>query len=212
MLALVCGMLAFGLMRGYAVRLAATRPDAGPPVSVVVAAAHITRGSTLSADDLRVEPMPTAFVPPGALTRDAQAVGRVAVSDVAEGEVLTRTRVSAAGVGPVASLVPPGLRAFVVPSGVPAGAIVSGDVIDVLVTFGGAHAHSETVATGLQVLSVIAPSAGSVAPGETGGESLVLLVRPDQAEGLAYATSFGDISVTVAGSEAAAPSPAAAAS
>jgi Flp pilus assembly protein CpaB len=92
---------------------------------------------------------------------------------------------------------------------VPAGAIVPSDHVDVLATFGGAHAHTETVATGLEVLSVLAPSEGgalSVGAGAASGEQLVLIVQPDQAEGLAYATSFGEISVTIEGASEVMPS------
>ncbi len=206
-LAVVCALLASALMHGYATKLAAASSGGGQPVTVVVAAADLSRGTTLASSSVRLEQMPTAFAPPGALTSSAQAAGRVLVADAAEGEVLTVTRVSVAGAGPVAALVPAGLRAFVVSSGLPAGAVVSGDRVDVLATFGGAHAHTETVATELEILSVLpAPAGGSMSVGGTGGEQLVLLVRSDQAEGIAYASSFGDISVTVAASEEVMPS------
>ena len=208
--ACACGLVAFGLTRGYESRLAATRPDVGPPISVVVAAGDLARGATLDEGSVTTSTVPRSLVPPGALTRTTRAIGRVVLTDLAKGEVVTATRLASPSAGPVAALVPPGEQAFVVPTGVPAGAIVAGDHVDVLATFGGAHAHTETVATGLEVLSVLAPAGGggalSVGPGATTGEQLVLIVQPDQAEGLAYATSFGEISVTIVGASDAMPS------
>src|SRR6266581_4036539 len=122
-LAAVFGLSAFALVHGYAARLEASRPEVGPQVPVLVASADLVRGTTVSEGSLDVVSMPSAFVPPGALSSPSGAVGRVLVSDVAQGEVLTRTRLSAPGSGPVAALVPPGLRAFVVSSGVPAGSV-----------------------------------------------------------------------------------------
>jgi pilus assembly protein CpaB len=208
--ACACGLVAFGLTRGYESRITATRPDVGPPVSVVVAAGDVTRGATLDEGSVTTTAVPRSLMPPGALTQTARAVGRVVLTDLADGEVVTGTRLAARAAGPVAALVPPGEQAFVVPTGVPAGAIVAGDHIDVLATFGGANAHTETVATGLEVLSVLAPAqdggALSVGAGATSGEQLVLIVLPDQAESLAYATSFGEISVTIDGATEVMPS------
>lgn len=202
--------MAFGLTRGYESRLAATRPDVGPPVSVVVAAADLSRGATLDEGSVATSTVPRSLVPPGALTQASRAIGRVVLTDLAAGEVVTATRLASPSAGPVAALVPPGEQAFVVPTGVPAGSIVAGDRVDVLATFGGTHPHTETVATGLEVLSVLAPAGDggtlSVGTGATSGEQLVLVVRPDQAEGLAYATSFGEISVTIVGASEATPS------
>ena len=79
------------------------------------------------------------------------------IADLAEGEILTKTRLSSAGTGPVAALVPAGLRAFVLPAGPPAGTVRSGDEIDVLATYGAnaGRPYTETVASGLEVLDVV---------------------------------------------------------
>jgi Flp pilus assembly protein CpaB len=124
-------------------------------------------------------------------------VGQVLVSDLAEGEPLTRTRVSSAG-GPVASVVPSGLRAFVVPAGLPAGVVRAGDRVDVLATFGGPRPYTDTVGIGLEVLSVIEEASGTFEASGAAGPSLVLLVSPEIAERLAHATAFAQLSVTVA--------------
>jgi Flp pilus assembly protein CpaB len=116
---------------------------------------------------------------------------------------VTRTRLGAAEAGPVASLVPSGLRAFTVDAAVPAGAVRTGDRVDVYATFGGPHPHTETVATGLEVLVLVGDDGADGTTGITSnpstGPSLVLLVSPEQAERLAYATAFADLAVAIAG-------------
>jgi len=198
-LAVACGLGAFALVRGYEARLAALRPVAGAPVPVVVAAQPLARGAVLSEEVLRLASVPSAFAPPGAVRSVADAVGRTLVSDLAVGEAVTRTRVGTTG-GPVATQVPSGLRAFVVPSGMPAGSVRAGDRVDVLATFGGPRPYSDTVASALEVLSVLeVEQDGFAASGSGAGPSLVLLVTPDAAERLAYAKAFAELTVTIAG-------------
>ncbi len=213
-LAVACGLAAFALVRGYAARLEALRPVAGSPVRVVVATGDLTRGTLLTASMLRETTMPSAFAPPGVVSSAGDAQGRTLASDLAEGEVLTRTRLGVQGAGPVASLVPPGLRAFTVPGSLPAGAVRPGDRVDVLATFGGGRPHTETVATGLEVLLVLdggGAGGATTIPASGGavgsGQSLVLLVSPDQAERLAYARAFADLAVSIAGREEVVPAP-----
>ncbi len=200
-LALACGAGAFVAVRGYEARLDALRPIAGTPVPVVVASRPLERGTVLTDEVLRVTSVPSAFAPPGRLPSVEAAVDRTLVSDLAQGEPVTRTRLGSAG-GPVAAQVPSGLRAFVVPAGVPEGAVRPGDRVDVLATYGGQRPYTETVASGLEVLSVIAAEPGTLTVGGDGGTSLVLLVSTDAAERLAYATAFGQVTVTIQGSTA----------
>ena len=201
LLAVACGLAAFGIVRGYAARLEALRPAVGSPVPVVVAAEALPRGAILDQEALRLTSMPSAFAPPGALRSIDEALGATLVADLAEGEPVTRTRIGTSG-GPVAAQVPTGLRAFVVPSGMPAGSVRPGDRVDVLATFGGQRPYTETVATGLEILSVLADEHGAVAvTGTATGPTLVLLVTPDAAERLAYAKAFADLTLTVAGVE-----------
>ena len=198
-LAVVCGLGAFAIVRGYAARLEALRPAVGRPVAVVVAAETLARGTVLAEEALSLASVPSAFAPPGALRSVQDAVGRTLVADLAEGEAVTRTRIGTSG-GPVAAQVPSGLRAFVVPSGMPAGSVRPGDRVDVLATFGGQRPYTETVATGLEVLSVLATDDGAfAASGTEVGPTLVLLVTPDAAERLAYAKAFADLAITIAG-------------
>jgi Flp pilus assembly protein CpaB len=149
----------------------------------------------------------------------------VALVDLARGEAVTPTRLARVRAGPVASLIPEGLRAFAVPSSLPAGTVVPGDLVDVLATFSSGQPHTETVVTGVQVLFVLGPS-GLTATGSGGASgaggapalpggigagpaqdaglaggslpgTLILLVAPEQEQRLAFARAFADLSVAV---------------
>ncbi len=197
LLAVACGLAAFALVHGYQAKLEALRPAVGLPVPVVVAAEPLARGTQLTESALRVEEIPSAFAPPGALGSLDDALGQTLVSDISEGEIVTRTRLGVEG-GPVASLVPSGLRAFAVEAGTPPGSVQPGDRVDLLATFGGPHPHTETVATGLEVLLVLEEPDDAFGTNDA-GQSLVLIVSPQTAERLAYARAFADLAVAISG-------------
>lgn len=180
------------LLRGHLVRLEARTAAAGPGVPVVVTEIGLARGTVLEATALSVGSMPDAYRPPGALTSIAQAVGRMLAADVVAGEALTATRLAAVG-GPVAALVPPGLRAVPVPVAAPPGLLAPGDRVDVLATFGAGQPHTEIVVESAEVLSLL----GGGADAFEGVTSVVLLVSQETAERLAYARSFAELSVAV---------------
>ena len=204
-LAIVCGIASLTSVQAYVHRVEAARPELGAPVPVVVAARDLARGVTLTSDALEVRELPEEFAPPGVVPDEAQAAGRVLVAALAEGEAITRTRLASLRTGPVAALVPPGLRAFVVTTEIPPEAVYPGDQVDVLSTIGGGRPHTETVATGLEVLSVMGSTAehtDALSGAVSDVPRLVLLVAPDVAERLAYAVAFGELSVTIAGPDA----------
>ena len=207
-LALLLGAAAFLVVRGYEARVAALGPALGRPAPVLVATTELPAGTVLSADMVREEVYPSRFVPPGAIRDARAATGRTLVAPLAEGEPLTRTRLASRRAGPVAALVPRGFRALSVSNSLPSGSLRPGDRVDLLATFAGGHPHTETVATGVQVLTALSsqPQAaqaglGGAAPvADTGsGQALVLLVTPDQAEQVAYAKAFADLTVSVEG-------------
>jgi len=205
LLALVAAVAAYGLVRGYAVRLEALRPVVGTMEPVVVAASPVERGTVLTESMLRIAEIPSSFAPPGTLRTVTLAVGETVGSDVAEGEAVTRTRLGAAEAGPVASLIPSGLRAFPVEVPLPPGAVRAGDLVDVYATFGGPHPHTETVATGLEVLVLLgddgADGTTAITSNTSIGPSLVLLVSWEEAERLAYATAFADLAIAIDSAE-----------
>jgi Flp pilus assembly protein CpaB len=191
------GALAFVAIRGYAANLEATRPDVGPLVPVVMAARDLERGTTLDASMLEAGEIPAAFAPPGAMGTLEDADRRVLTASVAAGEVLTASRVGGPSTGPVAALVPPGLRAVVVPAGLPTGIVRAGDRVDLLATFGGGRPYTQTVVTAVEVLRVLAPTDAVAGVTASGGAQLVLLVGPEDAERIAYATTFAQLQVAI---------------
>jgi Flp pilus assembly protein CpaB len=208
---LALALAAAMLTRTLASRAAASSAT-GPQIPVVVAAAHVARGSPLSASDLRLTWMPEAYVPPGSYSRTGQASGRVALADLSPGEAVTKTRLARVRAGPVASLIPEGLRAFAVPTNLPAGAVVPGDRVDVLATYGSGQPHTEVVVSAVEVLGVLGPSGTPTGAGGTtsgvamdaagsgasGSTTLILLVSPEDEGRLAYARAFADLQVAIA--------------
>jgi Flp pilus assembly protein CpaB len=205
--AVLLGALAFLVVRGYQERVEALRPAVGPPVVTVSAATDLARGTLLSDEMLLTSSVPEEFVPAGAIGDMASIVGRVLTADIESGEILTRSRLAGPRVGPVAALVPEGLRAVVVPSGVPPGTIRAGDRVEVYATYGGGRAYTDLVASGLEVVRVL--TEGTVEGGGIGGSTtgdagvaLVLLVDGDAASRLAYARAFGQLQIAILGPEA----------
>jgi Flp pilus assembly protein CpaB len=200
LLAVACGLGAISAMSGYRSRIEATRPDLGPPIGVVVAAADLPRGSVLGTGDVQIARLPSRVVPTGALADPSAAVGRILLAGIAPGEVVTESRLAPRGAGPIAALVPEGLRAVIVTAPLPPGTVRAGDLVDVLATYGGAHPHTEEAAAAVQVLRVLSASpAGSTDVTAPSGPSLALLVSPSVAQELAYASAFGHLMVAIDG-------------
>jgi Flp pilus assembly protein CpaB len=160
---------------------------------VVVAAADLPRGTVLGPGSIRVEGRPGPSVPPGAIEASEAATGRILAAAVSRGEILTDVRLAPPG-GPVASLVPPGLRAMPVAASLPRGTVAPGDHVDVLATSGD-RPFAETVVAGAEVLLVVeAP----VVEGVDAASTLILLVTPDDAARLAHARALAEMAVAVA--------------
>jgi pilus assembly protein CpaB len=171
----------------------------GPGRPTVVAKTDLERGTVLGQGMLRTRDIPARYVPTGAFQSPDDAVGRTLGSSVVQGEPLTVARLAPAG-GPVAALVPPGLRAVAVPSTLPMAAIRAGDRVEIHATFASGQPRTEVVATGAEVLSVIpSPTLGGEENGGVG--TLILLLGPESAERVAFARTFADLSVAVVSTE-----------
>ena len=178
--AAVCAFAAFSVMRGYAARLEALRPAAGPVVPVLVAAHDVERNATLTASDVEMAELPEAVAPVGALREPSDVIGRITITALAAGEAVTATRLVGGDGGELASLVPPGLRAVPIDvSAVPDG-LVAGDRIDVLATYGEGRMYAETVGRELELLVTPGDGGGS-SVGGAGGEGTQLVVLADTA-------------------------------
>jgi Flp pilus assembly protein CpaB len=205
-----CAALAGLAVHSYANRLEVSSAGIGPQIPVVIASTDVVRGASIGADDLTVVHMPQAFAPPRSLSRISEAAGRVALGDLLKGEAVTDNRLARVRAGPVASLVPEGLRAFAVPTTLPPGTVREGDHVDVLATFGSGQPHTEMVVTGVEVLFVVKGGTASLEgtgesaqfdAGASGAETsttLIVLVSLDQEERLAFARAFANLEVAIA--------------
>jgi pilus assembly protein CpaB len=192
-LAVLATMAVQARLRALEARAAA----GGPYRPVVAAATDLDRGTVLDEGMLKLVEMPVRYLPPGSIKDPGAAAGRVLAGPVAAGEPLTEARLAPSG-GPVAALVPPGLRAVPVPSALPSSAVVPGDLVEVHATYAAGQPYTETVVTGAEVLSVLASSSfGEGAAPAT----LLILVGPEAAERLAHARAFADLSVAVVSPE-----------
>jgi Flp pilus assembly protein CpaB len=187
----------------YVRRVETTRPDLGPAVPILVASSDLVRGSVISDASAVVTSLPRDLAPPGSFSSSDQILGRTLVADIARGEPFTSTRVSGSGQGPVAALVPDGLRAFVLRSGMPAGSLAPGDVVDVIATYGagGGRPYTDTVATEIEVARVLGEAPGGLAgsSGADAGVAIVLLTDPLTVEALARASALGVITTSIVG-------------
>jgi pilus assembly protein CpaB len=179
-------------------RLEARAAASGPGREVVVAATALDRGTVLEEHQVAMRKLPATFLPSGAVVSIEAVRGRTLAADVAAQEPITELRLAPPG-GPVASLIPPSLRAVAVPAALPPSAIAPSDRVDVLATFASGGAHTETVVGGAEVLSVL--PAGSAEAGGPAAVTLLVLVGPESAERLAYARTFADLSVALVSAE-----------
>ena len=201
--AVVCAAAAFLLIQSYTAGVRALDP--GRLVDVVAVSRSLPRGTLIQGDDLTLLRAPSNFLPPSYVSSIESAVGRTLKADLEAGEVITQTRI-ASRAGPVAALVPDGLRAVLVPTGLPEGVVAPGDRVDLVATFGGGQPWSETAATQVEILDVLAPASGTITEGPS-GVGLVLLVDDAGASEIAHAKAFAQIEVVVVGATDQSPQP-----
>lgn len=128
--------------------VAILRPTSATLVDVTVAAADLPPGSTLTAQDLAVAPLPADYLPPGAVLDQAEVVGRTLTGAIAAGEPLTHSRLLAQG--PRAD----GLHTVPVrlADAEAASLLTPGSVIDLVLASG--HTGGRVIAEGVQVITV----------------------------------------------------------
>ena len=170
---------------GLAVLLLAItlRPTSADLVDVIVASADLPAGSTLTEQDLAVDAIPADYVPPGAVTDPADALGRMIASGIATGEPLTRSRLMTNGPRP------DGLHTVPVRlADAEAATLLSpGSVIDLVLASGDTGAR--IVAEGVQVVTVprVSTSAGLGRDSRTAGSLIVVATDRRTAVALAAA-------------------------
>jgi len=109
--------LVFSGSAALGVYLFARKPagSAVKTVSIVVAAAEVPRGMTLTEDMLRTRDWPEGFVPEGALFQASEVVGRTVWIPLVEHDPVVESKLAKLGAGRgMAALIPKGMRAVTI--------------------------------------------------------------------------------------------------
>jgi pilus assembly protein CpaB len=209
-LALLCGVgVAMGVLEsgrthhGQADRTMETEP-------VLVTAARVERGAMLREEDVEVRSWPKGMVPAGALRTTDQALDRAATGVLMPGEIILDGKLSPKNSGRgLASLIPPGMRAFTVPATHlttnVGGFILPGNKVDVLLSMKSARGDSAEggkTTTLLQAVEVLAVDQILEAPADNrhdpkGLNSVTLLVTPEQAVLLQQGQNLGTLTFSL---------------
>ena len=176
--------------------IAALRSDPeGDRIQTVVAARDLSPGSTLTADDFRLEERLAATVPDGAQSDLDAVVGATLAGPARRGEVLTDvrilgTRLAESAAGPDARIVPLHLADSALLD-----LVRPGDVVDILAAASGdTEADPEVVATEAVVVLVSAQQGGQ----STGNDRVVLVALPaGAANAVAGATLVQTVTLTM---------------
>ena len=209
---IVACALAFGGMAAAGVHLATSRGggDGKDMATIVVAAADVPRGDSITAEMVVARPYPKDLLPAGVLTRVEDAVGRAASSPMVKDEPVLERKLAPKGSGRgLAALIRPGMRAITVQTpnvatGV-AGFIVPGNKVDVLMTMqdvaGGEKPMGGTI-TLLEDVEILAVDQKVDAPAENRVDaaqmrSVTLLVTPEDAAKLTLGQDKGTLHLSL---------------
>jgi pilus assembly protein CpaB len=190
-----------------ALALGAGAPQART-VDTIVAAQPIPAGTMLTRDHLKVVPWPIEARLDGSLSDPDTVIDRGAIVSIAANEPITEAKLALKGAGAgLPPTIPPGMRAISVRVneviGV-AGFVVPGTRVDVLVTFEGRSATSDSVAR-VVVSNAQVLTAGTRFDQEKARQDnrpiptsvVTLLVSPEDAERIALAAAEGRITLTL---------------
>ena len=198
------GVLAFGTYN-YT-QHTPTRTVTIPTRPVVVAAADLDVGATLTREDVKIIDWPANAVPAGAITDPKDAVGRGLILPVIQWEPLLPNKLASTEAGGgLPPAIPPGLRAVSVRVneviGV-AGYVLPGTRVDVVATVGATGGVSE-VASKVVLTNVQVLAAGTKIERDTEHNKpmpvsvVTLLVDPEEAERLTLASTEGKIQLAL---------------
>jgi pilus assembly protein CpaB len=184
-------------------RMAAGRRAPVAQKMLIVAAAPLTLGASITAEAVKTVPVPETLFPKGGYSRVEDVIGRPVISTIQVDEPVVESRLAARGSGfGVAPMIPTGMRAASVRvndvAGV-AGFILPGMRVDVLVTGRPPGADDTYTATVLQNVTVLSAGQATEADGKQSMNVPVvtLLVDPAQAESLTLAASEGHIQLVL---------------
>src|SRR6266849_4682284 len=170
--------------------------QAGPSSQVILASKNLELGTLIKESDLKTGDW-SGSIPPNAIQKKEDIVGRGVISTIYDGEPILESRLAPKGGGAgLAAMIPSGMRAFAVRVneiiGV-AGFVVPGMRVDVLISGnppGGNNSQGTLSKTLLQNIEVL--SAGQDFKKDAEGKPIQvqvinLLVTPQQAEVLSLA-------------------------
>ncbi|WP_156779841.1 Flp pilus assembly protein CpaB [Ammonifex degensii] len=177
----------FGVAAGLAVWFALQ--VARPTVPVVVALRDMQVGHVVRPDEVAVRKYPPVAVPPDAVRKPEEAVGKTVTGGaVLQGDVLRKKRLSAEGSleASLKSLAPPGWVAVQLPEGSAQGmlGLRRGDRVDI-------YAETPTPGGAKQVLPVVRGAVLLLTPFQEGAKCYVVAVPPDSAQALAAIDVYG---------------------
>jgi pilus assembly protein CpaB len=206
--------LVFGISAAVGVfLLVKSAPPAPKPdsVSVVVTAAEVNRGQTLTAADLTRRNWPKEMLPEGAVTSFDEVLDRTVAIPLTKGDLVTENKLAAKGGGRgMAAIIPAGMRAVTIQTpniatGV-AGFIMPGNKVDILLTVTGQGVGDRTgggsTITLLQNLEILAVDQRTEVPqnnkiDSTELRSVTLLVTPAEAARLDLGQNKGTLRLTL---------------
>jgi pilus assembly protein CpaB len=193
----ISGGASFLLYRLISAQIAANAKNREESAQLVVASRTLEIGALIKDGDVKLAPW-SGTIPPGAVMKTEDAIGRGVVQLVVEGEAILETRLAQRGAGAgLAAIIPPGKRAVAVRVnevvGV-AGFVTPGMHVDVLIagnppgqsTVG---TQARTILQNIEVLSA-GQNLQKNAEGKPENVQVVnLLVTPEQAEVLSLASN-----------------------
>lgn len=205
-LAVILASLGSLILYGYLHNLDTRVAKAGKLVDLLVARTPIEAGSVVRPEMLQTQRFPDKYLLSSMLTDPEQAVGKVAICNIAPGDPLLTTSLSTSGQGGRAALMlPRGMRAY--PLGleenhVSVSELQPGDRVDAI--FVPEEGSARTLLHSLTLLCISpygdeVPSGISFNPVENSiSRGFVLLsVTPDEAEILAEAEAKGEIVLSI---------------
>ncbi|MGH9563542.1 MAG: Flp pilus assembly protein CpaB [Terracidiphilus sp.] len=177
---------------------AASAPKQGLTTKVYAAAKDIPLGAVIQPADLTTIGIAPGDIPKGAITKQENAVGRGTLSEIYQGEMITDSRLSGAGLGGgLAPTIPKGMRACAVRVdevvGV-AGFVIPGTRVDVLGSGTPPNSSGQNQITQILLQNIQVLSAGTDIQKDATGKPqqvqvVTLLVTPEQSQMLSLASN-----------------------
>ncbi|TDR94692.1 Flp pilus assembly protein CpaB [Enterovirga rhinocerotis] len=183
---------------------------------VLIAAADLPIGTTLKDGDLRWQPWPSDYVPPGSVTRQGgetlgDITGSIVRSGFLVGEPIRQEKLVKANSNAfMSAILPAGMRAVAISidtrgSNTAGGFILPNDRVDIIRTYrdeeaaklGGEGQSSETLLQNIRILAIGQNVQDKNGEKVVTGETATLEVSPAEAETLALAQKTGQLSLSL---------------